>query len=163
MQINNVSNAERFEQVMPEFSFEMNPEEKSALSMAVDTINKQTFAGVRMPKQELGKDDFLQLLIAQLTHQDPTAPLNDTEFIGQMAQFSSLEQMTNMNLSFSKVSEMLSGSSASSAVGKRVDVEEGSNVVSGYITAVKCGGSSPEVMVSGKWYNWSLVQTIYAE
>jgi len=45
---------------------------------------------------ELGKDAFLQILITQLQNQDPTNPMDDREFIAQMAQFSSLEQMQNM-------------------------------------------------------------------
>ena len=44
----------------------------------------------------LGKDAFLQILITQLQNQDPTNPMDDREFISQMAQFSSLEQMQNM-------------------------------------------------------------------
>lgn len=52
---------------------------------------------------QLGKDEFLKILMAQLANQDPLSPMKDQEFIAQMATFSSLEQMVNMNESMTKL------------------------------------------------------------
>jgi flagellar basal-body rod modification protein FlgD len=52
-------------------------------------------------KSVMGKDDFLKILVTQLQNQDPLQPLQDREFIGQMTQFSTLEQITNLNKTFS--------------------------------------------------------------
>ncbi|QQZ07944.1 flagellar hook assembly protein FlgD [Heyndrickxia vini] len=54
----------------------------------------------------LGKDDFLKILMVQLQNQDPLNPMQDKDFIAQMATFSSLEQMTNMSKSMETFVEM---------------------------------------------------------
>jgi flagellar basal-body rod modification protein FlgD len=50
----------------------------------------------RKPVKQMGKDEFLQILVTQLRNQDPMQPMQDKEFVAQMAQFSSLEQMMNV-------------------------------------------------------------------
>lgn len=66
----------------------------------------------------LGKDEFLKILITQLKNQDPTQPLQDKDFIAQMAQFTSVEQLTNMNSEMKLLRQSLG--IASGLIGKNV-------------------------------------------
>ena len=78
----------------------------------------------------LGKDDFLELLVVQLQHQDPLNPLDDKEFIAQLAQFSSLEQMSNVAAGIESLTETVGRQDSLSAVsyiGKNV-VADGNTI-----------------------------------
>jgi flagellar basal-body rod modification protein FlgD len=77
--------------------------------------------------QEMGKDEFLTLLVAQLQNQDPLDPAENTEFIAQMAQFSELEQLININDNLTEsinlnylTSQSIANSMASSFLGKTI-------------------------------------------
>lgn len=111
---------------------------QSAITDSMYLINKkrderQTGDGV------LGKDDFMKILIAQLQNQDPTNPMQDTDFIAQMAQFSALEQTMNLTKAFEKFAESQNQSQLiqyNSFVGKNVkwheiETDENGKVVEG--------------------------------
>lgn len=98
---------------------------------------------------DLGKDEFIKLLVTQLQYQDPLNPVDDKEFISQMAQFSALEQMQNMNSNFSSMK-------AFGMIGKYVtahvqnehtfDVEQ----IEGEVTNVKMLKGQATLVVNGK-------------
>jgi flagellar basal-body rod modification protein FlgD len=73
-----------------------------------------------LDKTALGKDDFLKLLVGQLQHQDPMQPSDDTQFIGQMAQFSQLEQETNTAQSTNNMATQLGRAGALGLIGRTV-------------------------------------------
>ena len=99
-------------------------------------------------------------MITQLQNQDPTSPMENTEFISQMANFSSLEQMTNMNAEFAKMNNMLISSSAVNTIGKTVELNVGDQITTGVVQAVTTG-HNPQVKVNGTYYNYDSIKSIY--
>lgn len=97
---------------------------------------------------DLGKTDFLNLLVTQLRYQDPLNPTSDKEFIGQMAQFSALEQMQNLNTSFTSTK-------AFSLIGKNITASivdpttKEATEVNGDVSNVKINGGKVYVVVNG--------------
>ncbi|OHD25222.1 MAG: flagellar hook assembly protein FlgD [Spirochaetes bacterium GWB1_59_5] len=126
--------------------------------LQVDALNKE-LGGGKQVKADLDKDDFLKILITQLQHQDPTNPMQDKEFIAQMAQFSSLEQMTNMASSFGKLSSVLNSSEAQSLLGRNVEVLDGDKALYGKVSQV-VRGEFPLVMVNGSFYDLEQVSKV---
>jgi len=139
----------------------LSSEEKVELNKFVNDFNAKVNP-VRQPQQNLGKDDFLKILITQLSYQDPTSPMEDKQFIAQMAQFSTLEQMTGMAKDFAKLTAMITSTEASSALGKNVELQEGEQTVQGMVQAVT-RGETPQVLVNGTFYNWDQVIRVFAK
>lgn len=112
----------------------------------------------RVPQKTLGKDDFLKLLAVQFQMQDPTKPMEDTAFIAQTAQFSSLEQSTNMATELAQMRADQQRVVANSYLGHRVTIDVGDDeTITGDVTAVDNSGAAPRIVVNGEPYSLSAV------
>ncbi len=123
---------------------------------------------------DLDKNAFLKLLITQLENQDPLDPQDNSEFVAEMAQFSSLEQMTNMNDSLGKINTLVSNMDTSLLVGQlsgmigkgvewdemiQTTDEKGEPVIttenlSGVITGVSVTDGATKVIVESEGKNY---------
>ena len=98
----------------------------------------------------LGKDDFLKLFVSQLQHQDPLSPMENAEFMGQMASFSTLEQMTNVARVNEAMAAQLGMSQSLGLLGKTVTyVDEAGASHTGVVEKVVTEGGSAHLTVGG--------------
>ena len=139
---------------------QMSAQEIAKLQMEVDTFNKSLVVDGKTTSQSLGKDDFLKLLIVQMQNQDPTDPMDNTEFIAQMAEFSTLEQMTNMNSNFDKLSSVLTSNSALGTIGKTVQIDLGEPTTQGVVQGITYG-NNPQVRVGNMYYDLNKITAVY--
>lgn len=144
-----------------EINTQMSAQELIKTEVEVDRFNKvNDKLNGHKTKQQMGKDEFLTLLIAQLSHQDPTNPMDNTEFVAQMAQFSSLEQMHNMSNGFDRVASVMHNNDAVSTLGKTVEIEMGNDKITGVVEKV-VRGEKPQVFVNGNFYNMEHINAVY--
>ncbi len=144
-----------------DFSATLSPAEKVQTNLEVDRFNKTLTVNGRKASQELGKDDFLKLLMAQMTHQDPTEPMDNSQFIAQMAQFSSLEQMYNVSNGFNKMASIMQSNEAAGTLGKVVELDVEGEQVSGVVEGFT-RGENPQIQVNGNFYKMDYVRAVYS-
>jgi flagellar basal-body rod modification protein FlgD len=107
---------------------------------------------IRENKSMLTQEDFLKLLTVQLQHQDPLKPMEDAQFMGQMAQFASLEQTKELTKTVNTLSTSLGFSSAQQFLGKNVTVNASGVEVAGSVSGIVMEDGLPKVLVNGKAY-----------
>lgn len=137
--------------------------------MPVDVLSGvSALQGTRQPStktnlagSELGEDAFMTLLLAQLKNQDPLKPMEDRDFIAQLAQFNSLSQLTQMNRTLSEMITTQSMAQASALIGKTVTgtgVDGGD--LTGVVTGLHLSGSKVSLDVAGKELPLSGVRSV---
>ena len=144
-----------------DFSATLSPAEKVQTNLEVDRFNKTLTVNGHKASQELGKDDFLKLLMTQMTHQDPTEPMDNSQFIAQMAQFSSLEQMYNVSNGFNKMASIMQSNEAAGTLGKVVELDVEGEQVSGVVEGFT-RGENPQIQVNGNFYKMDYVRAVYS-
>jgi flagellar basal-body rod modification protein FlgD len=140
----------------------MTAEETMAAKLEADILNKKINHGREGNKGNLDKDSFMKLLITELRYQDPTRPMEDREFIAQMAQFSTLEQMSNMNKEITGLLKSSRSSEAFSLLGKHVEALDSATGrrVSGIVTSVQYNGDEQLLMVGSQKVSFSDIHSV---
>lgn len=115
--------------------------------MAIDAIGGAQTAGATQAGS-LGLQDFLKILLTQLTYQDPLKPMDNQQFMAQMAQFTSLEQTQKLN---DKIDQLITNQAALQSVGligRVVEVNTDYGRVTGTVTSLSLSGSAPAISLT---------------
>jgi flagellar basal-body rod modification protein FlgD len=109
----------------------------------------------------LGQDSFMKLLLAQLQNQDPLKPMEDKDFIAQLTQFNSLNQLTQMNQTLTELMTAQALSQASALIGKEVSgLASTGGGVTGLVSGLHLSGGKVNLEVDGQQVPLDTIQTI---
>jgi flagellar basal-body rod modification protein FlgD len=128
---------------------------------AANVYNSTQTQQSQLPQQTLGQADFLKLLVAQLSAQDPMNPVSNTDFAAQMAQFSTLQTTQTMQTNMAAVQTGLAGMQANSLLGATVNLQSpNGQIVTGVVSAVQYHSGTPSLMINGQAYDLSQVTSV---
>ncbi|AOS45115.1 flagellar basal body rod modification protein [Lacunisphaera limnophila] len=134
---------------------------ESASASSTLAWGNSTTAARTLKKTSLGSDDFMKLLAVQFQSQDPMKPMEDTAFIAQMAQFTSLDQSNSLVREMGLLRSDQQNLTASGMLGRTVTVSDADGLpVSGQVTAVENTAKGPVLIIDGNKYPLSTVQRV---
>lgn len=117
---------------------------------------------VSSASQMMGKDQFLRLFTTQARMQNPMNPIETSDFLAQLAQFSSVEQMTNLNTNFEKMLSVQQTQQASQFLGKVVFYEDPSGASGeGYVSGVRLTSEGPVLLLGNSQVPIEWVTSMY--
>jgi flagellar basal-body rod modification protein FlgD len=113
--------------------------------MAIDSVGAS--AATNLQSSSLGMEDFLKILLTQLTYQDPLKPMDNQQFMAQMAQFTNLQQTQQLNDSIKTLITNQAALQSVGLIGKTVDITTQSGTASGTVSALSLSGEAPMITV----------------
>lgn len=113
----------------------------------------ETSGTERQTSSSLDKDAFLRLFVEQLKNQDPERPQDSSEFIAQMAQFSILEQITNLNEGMDQLKQSQEMAEAAELLGRQVNVQTEDGIICGLVEKVIIDEEGVKLLVNGNSYS----------
>lgn len=117
--------------------------------------------GVSGANSSLGKDDFLKLFVTQLQHQDPLSPMENAEFMGQMASFSTLEQVSKLAAANEQLAAQMSLTASVGLLGREVTWTDAAGAVqSGTVERVSSQDGKSQLTVGGTTVDLSSVNQV---
>ena len=125
-------------------------------------INDPSEVAKRVEQKQLGQADFLKLLTIQLSKQDPMNPMTDQSFIAQMAQFSALQQSTQMSAEITRLRSDSQMQAASGMIGREVTVAMPDGDVTGVVDGVASDGDGMHVRIGETYYPFALIYRVSA-
>lgn len=131
--------------------------------MAVNAVNSDYSypdSTTRETSSTLDKDAFLRLFVEQLKNQDPMSPQDSSQFMAQMAQFSMLEQLTNLSDGMDQLNQSQEITEASVLLGKQVTVETTDGPVSGPVEKITIDENGIKLLINGNSYDLESVTEI---
>jgi flagellar basal-body rod modification protein FlgD len=135
------------------------------MSTTVNSVNgSSSYTGssaTAVPTKTLNQQDFLKLLVAQISSQDPMNPQSNADFAAQMAQFSALQTSQGTESELSKLRAEQQVQQANGLLGRTVTLEStDGSVSSGTVSAVQISDGTPSLLVNGDSYDLSQVLSI---
>jgi flagellar basal-body rod modification protein FlgD len=114
-----------------------------------------------LPSKTLSQHDFLNLLVTQITSQDPLKPMDNQDMLTQMVQFNTLQNNTSMQAELAKLQDSQSFLQANALLGRAVSLQVDSDTTAqGVVSGVEVDAGTPKIVVGGVAYDLSQVLTV---
>jgi flagellar basal-body rod modification protein FlgD len=135
----------------------------AAATLPAGNIVENPVATAKLPHQSLTQDDFLKLLVAQMSAQDPLNPQSNTDFAAQMAQFSALQTSQSTQADMSSLQAGQQVQQANGLIGRTVTLlSQDGSTASGLVSGIQMVSGVPKIAVNGALYDLSQVMSISA-